>query len=72
MSGSDTPEVAAEVGELPVPWATFAASVKGTPHEVWLTYLRMKHGVERHTLAGWHELIEQVAGLPAHPAHSNA
>ena len=39
----------------------------GAPDEVWLKLLKIKHGTERHTLAGWQALIDHYRTQPAHP-----
>lgn len=47
-----------EVGqEFPVPLKAFLATLKGTPDEVWSRLLQAGHGREKHTLAGWRNLI---------------
>ena len=49
-----------------MPLATFAAAVKGTEEEVWLKWLQIKHGAERHSLVGWRGLIDRYGNLPAY------
>jgi hypothetical protein len=43
--------------------------VPGTPDEIWLKMLAVRHPNERHTLAGWRALIEKYRDEPAHPSH---
>lgn len=43
--------------DFPVPLATFAKLVVGTPDEVWLQLLKSDHGAEKFTELGWSKLI---------------
>lgn len=44
---------------------------KGSPDEIWLCWLRIKHGAEKHTKTAWQKLIKDYAKQPAHPADAN-
>ena len=39
----------------------------GEPEEIFLKLLKIRHGREKHTPAGWKALIEKYANEPAHP-----
>lgn len=39
----------------------------GSDDEIWLKLLRMRHPNERHSIAGWHKLIDRYRNEPAHP-----
>lgn len=41
----------------------------GTPDEVWLKLLAVRHPNERHTITGWRALLDRYRDEPAHPAH---
>ena len=44
------------------------ATVAGSPFEVWLKFLSIQHGNERHSPKEWEALIAQYANEPAHPS----
>lgn len=44
---------------------------QGHADEIWLKMLQIKHGIERHTVEGWHALIAHYKTIPAHPADPN-
>ena len=53
--------------EFPVPFARFASTLRGTPEEVFTKLIKIQHGREKHTISEWHELIEALRHVPAHP-----
>lgn len=50
------------------PPQTIGVFVQGHEDEIWLKLLEVKHGIERHTAAEWHKLIDRYRDEPAHPA----
>ncbi len=43
----------------------------GSPHEVWIHWLRINHAGEKHTAEDWQKLIDDYAQQPAHEADPN-
>jgi hypothetical protein len=43
-------------------------ALPGHADELWLKLLRIRHGVEKHTAADWHALIDAMRDEPAHPS----
>jgi hypothetical protein len=39
----------------------------GHPDEIWLRLLKVRHGTERHAVAAWSALIDEMRDEPAHP-----
>jgi hypothetical protein len=52
--------------EFPVPFAQFAQTLRRTPDEVWIHYMRIVHGRENHTLTEWRALHDNHRDKPAH------
>lgn len=62
----------------PVPLDVFADTLRprtvdgnmvpGSPDEVWIQLLRIRHGNERRSLSYWQSLITLYRSQPAHPA----
>ena len=44
---------------------------KGHPDEIWLRWLKSRHGTEKHLKAEWQLLIADYAKQPAHPSDPN-
>ena len=47
-----------EHDEFPVPFAHFAAKLKGTPDEVWTKYLASLHGASKNMYSEWRAHLE--------------
>lgn len=60
--------------DFPVPLVQYARVIVGTPEEVWLTFLRLEHGNERHTELRWNEIVvsyrDNTPLVPETPATS--
>ena len=46
--------------DFPVAYATFAASLKGTPDEVWTKHFRSTHGALKMTYPAWQAALTAV------------
>jgi len=53
------------------PATTVNVMSKGHPDEVWLRWLKSRHGAEKHTRMEWQHLIDIYAKQAAHPADPN-
>ena len=53
--------------EFPVPFRTFAKTLKGTSDEIWTKLLQVRHVREKHTPTAWRELLESHRHEPAYP-----
>jgi hypothetical protein len=40
----------------------------GSPDEIWLKFIKSKHGREKHSMSEWMKLIDEYRNMPAHPA----
>ena len=43
-----------------------AFETPGHPDEIWLKFIGIKHGIEKHSITGWMGLIDHYRNLPAH------
>jgi hypothetical protein len=80
----DTLPPPASPADMPVAFATFASMtgpqpvrdargnvvsvIAGNENEIWLKYIKMCHGDEKHTPSEWLNLISEYSGQPAHPS----
>ena len=59
MDGGDT--------VFPISAAAYAASLVGTPDEIWIAWLRQQHGTENHLPAAWKQILDEYRGERAYP-----
>ncbi len=67
--------------ELPVAFSVFAATLRpqvkadrngrrmlapGHPDEVWIKFIKMNHGSEKHSILDWNALIDSYRHQPAY------
>ena len=49
-----------------VTYAGLVKEIKGSSDEIWLKFLQMQHGAERHTVDEWKALIKHYGDQPGH------
>lgn len=55
-------------GEYPVPFAVFAASIKGTPDEVFTKLLKIRSGATPRVPSAWRTAVDALRDMPAYGA----
>ena len=53
------------VGRAAMPVVTIQP---GQPDEIWLKFIGIRHGREKHTASEWRGLIDKYRSQPAHPS----
>ena len=47
--------------DFPIPLAKFAPYMIGTPDEIWLHFLKLEHGGEKHSELGWSRIVKSYS-----------
>ena len=66
MWNADPPTPPTPAAEAPVPFAIFAAALKGTPDEVYTKLMRWEHGGLPQPMSAWKMLLDALRARPAH------